>query len=395
MDTGRSCVLVAALAAVVLFPAERGAADTSLTTIDVNSVKDLVDFDLGDGVCDADPAPGDAVVTLRAAIQNANQAGQQVTVNVPAGTYRLTLKGANENESATGDLDITGDVRVIGAGAATTIIDAKKAKDRVFDVKPEAIAEIANVTIQNGRTPKDDSGGGIRNDGTLTASRCIVAKCKADDDAGGIDCNGESGTLQHVVIRDCKAKDDGGGIDTDGSNMSILACAFVRNKAGSSGGGMEISGGTVSLQACTFSANKTKEDGGAVAVEDGGILSMDTCTLAKNRARTGGGLSNQSSEVTIVNDVFWKNRKGNCDGAVESQGGNVSDDESCSPGVDDLSETNALLAPLADNGGATLTHALLPGSPAATSGVNCGTGVDGRGVERPAGTCASGAFQPE
>jgi len=63
--------------------------------------------------------------------------------------------------------------------------------------------------------------------------------------------------------------------------------------------------------------------------------------------------------------------------------------------VNDLADTDPLLAPLADNGGDTLTHALLPGSPAATSGVTCGTGIDGRGVERPAGTCASGAFQPE
>jgi hypothetical protein len=394
MKAGSGLVAAAALVAVVVVPAGRGAADTSITFLNVNSFEDLADFDLDDGVCDADPAEGEPVVTLRAAIQNANRAGQKVTVNLPAGTYALTLRGGGEDDGAAGDLDITGDVRVLGDGAATTVIDAKDAKDRAFDVRPGAEAEIADLTVINGKTPRRESGGGIRNDGSMMVNACVVAHCKASNDAGGIDSNGPQGTLQYVVIRDCKAGDDGGGVDSDETNLSVLACSFVRNKAKGEGGGIENSGGALSLQACTFSGNRARE-GGAVVVEDGGFVTLDSCTLALNKGRRGGGLSNQGSSATISNNVFWNNRRGNCAGDAFSQGGNVSSDGTCPPGAIDLANTDALLAPLADNGGDTLTHALLPGSPAATFGINCGQGIDGRGVERPAGTCSSGAFQPE
>ena len=61
----------------------------------------------------------------------------------------------------------------------------------------------------------------------------------------------------------------------------------------------------------------------------------------------------------------------------------------------DLSDTNPLLGPLADNGGATLTYALLVGSPAINAGTNTGCpAIDQRGMSRPLlRTCDIGAYE--
>ncbi len=58
---------------------------------------------------------------------------------------------------------------------------------------------------------------------------------------------------------------------------------------------------------------------------------------------------------------------------------------------------DAMLGPLANNGGPTLTHALLPGSPAVDAALCDPTiGTDQRGVSRPQGlTCDMGAFELE
>ncbi len=44
------------------------------------------------------------------------------TIRLPAGTYRLTIPGAGEDAAATGDLDITETVTILGAGAASTCL---------------------------------------------------------------------------------------------------------------------------------------------------------------------------------------------------------------------------------------------------------------------------------
>ena len=83
---------------------------------------------------------------------------------------------------------------------------------------------------------------------------------------------------------------------------------------------------------------------------------------------------------------------------ITSGGSNVIGDGSCNPnGTTDQANTDALLEPLADNGGPTLTHALGAGSPAidAADAAAC-PATDQRGVLRPQGAaCDVGAFERE
>src|SRR5437899_12921418 len=84
--------------------------------------------------------PNDGVLSLREAVLAANTSvGVPDTINLPAGTYTLTLTGAAEDATATGDLDLWDDVTIQGAGTGTTIVDGN-ATDRVFDVSRDGDA---------------------------------------------------------------------------------------------------------------------------------------------------------------------------------------------------------------------------------------------------------------
>src|SRR5262249_45355762 len=98
-------------------------------TFVVNSTLDAVDAVPGDGIC----ATAGGVCTLRAAIQEANALSGSDVITLPAGIYRLTIPGSNEENSATGDLNVSTVITINGAGAATTVIDGN-GLDRVFRV---------------------------------------------------------------------------------------------------------------------------------------------------------------------------------------------------------------------------------------------------------------------
>jgi CSLREA domain-containing protein len=77
-----------------------------------------------------DELSADGHCSLREAIQAANTdssvdtcaAGDGAdTIGLPMGTYLLTIAGVSEDDGATGDLDITSDLTLEGAGAANNV----------------------------------------------------------------------------------------------------------------------------------------------------------------------------------------------------------------------------------------------------------------------------------
>lgn len=368
-------------------------------TITVNAFDDRPDASAADGLCDADlETPGEQC-TLRAAIQHSNQTPEADTIVVPPGTYKLTIKGNEENAAATGDLDILGTVTVQGADAATTIVDAAKAKDRAFDVRFGAVATISGLTIRKGKTPRGESGGGVRCDeGTLTMDSCVVAGCKAADDAGGVDVQDGVAVIRNTWITKCKAGDDGGGIDLDGGSLTLDRTTISKCTSRSEGGGFENSSGDVTMTNSTISGNKAKKVGGGISLEDGGTLDIDGSTVAFNKAKVGGGISTTDEEFgtntcRVHGSIFAKNKKSDGDRAVTSLGGNV---ESGATLGFELSSTDPRLAKLAANdigiSSAPPTHAIGPESPAAAFVTSDCLAVDQRGVLRGA-TCSAGAYE--
>src|SRR6476619_2903506 len=74
------------------------------TSYQVTSTTDAPDAAIGDGTC-ASASDG---CTLRAAVQEADAHSGPVEIALTGATYDLSIAGRDENQSATGDLDITG-----------------------------------------------------------------------------------------------------------------------------------------------------------------------------------------------------------------------------------------------------------------------------------------------
>src|SRR5262249_10291245 len=120
------------------------------------------------------------------------------------------------------------------------------------------------------------------------------------------------------------------------------------------------------------------------------ILRVASSTLSGNRGGTGDSIYNSGSGVQIENTILNVRTAGTniyntATGAVASLGFNLSSDNGSGflTGTNDQINTPPLLGPLQDNGGPTLTHAPLCGSPAIDKGRNTSfLGTDQRGAPR-------------
>ena len=114
-----------------------------LSTFKVNTLLDTVAVNLKTG------KDASGHISLRSAIEAANSRPNSDTILLPNGTIKLTIAGANEDNAATGDLDIKGNVTIKGKRASTTIVDGNSL-DRVFQVLSGRV-QISGLTIQHGQ----------------------------------------------------------------------------------------------------------------------------------------------------------------------------------------------------------------------------------------------------
>jgi hypothetical protein len=126
------------------------------------------------------------------------------------------------------------------------------------------------------------------------------------------------------------------------------------------------------------------------AILAGYELELINSTVANNSR---GGVTASAAELR--NSIIANNVDGrNCalgTNTVTYEGTNISNDDSCGgPGITLIADPK--LAPLADNGGPGMTHALLAGSPAIDAGTDCTLTVDQRYVARDA-QCDLGAVE--
>jgi hypothetical protein len=208
----------------------------------------------------------------------------------------------------------------------------------------------SNVTENNLNAAADGSsssqGGGIFNAGTLNLHNSTVS---------GNSLSATAGIPESVT--------EGGGIHNIGTLNLYNSTVSDNSALGSIGQGGGISGvGTVFLQNATISGNSATMDGAAISAD----------------ATLYGTLIANSTGST------------HCSGVITDGGGNKADDASCGTVPADLTGLDSTLA---DNGGPTLTHALLEGSNAINAAGNCGLDTDQRGSLRFDGACDSGAVE--
>ena len=354
---------------------------------------------LVDSLFDApDAVPGDdqsddgfGHSTLRAAVMEANAKAGENTVVLPAGTYTLDVAGTGEDAAATGDLDVTDHLSILGAGARVTVIDAG-AIDRVLHVLDGVSLHLSGLTITGGSA--DNFGGGLFNaGGDVTITQCIVSGNTAVVRGGGID-NADLGTLSLAAstVADNTAEGDssssGGGISNrSASQLTILSSTVSGNVANGTfaiGGGILNDAASLSLTASTITDNYAQSDGGGVVHNAGSVHAGNTIVAAN----TAGG-SNPDVRGAFQSDGF--NLIGNVGQATGFTHG-VLGDLVGSPGA----AIDAMLGPLGDNRGPTDTHALAYGSPAIDAGSAVSAGAtDQRGIDRPQDGDADGVYLPD
>ena len=342
--------------------------------------------DGADGTCDAD-------CSLREAVQAANaHAGEDVIV-LRAGVYQLELVG-DDDTGAAGDLDVTDALSILGDGAPDTSIFGTYGSglpgDRILDVAAGASLDLRAVKLVVGKVQGD--GGCIRNRGTLTVARSEIAGCSATGNGGGIH-------------------------NDNGATLTVTDSAIFASTA-AAGGGL-ATGGETRLANVTVDSNQAQSgSGGGIYRASTAHLVLNNVTLTFNSATArGAGIFAESSVFVglaprVTNSLLAANigpSEPDCSGSLDSSYnviGNASGCNGPSTANHDLLGTaqaplDAKLAHgLRVQGGETVTHEILAGSPAIDAGNPAAAGdgaceaTDQRGAARPAGPrCDAGAFE--
>jgi hypothetical protein len=315
-----------------------------------------------------------------------------------------------------GVLDLNKNLTIQGPGAGQLMVNGDH-KSVVFQV--EAQVALSGLTIAGGGTIATQ-GGGIENSGTLTVSDCNITQNVASDITSNVPSGGggiyNSGTL---TLNDCTLSANtagyGGGIYNSGGTLTASGCTLYDNQAGFNGGGVYTSHGTANLTNCTLSnnvafgstADSSIGGGGGIFVALRSTANLTNCTLSLNAAKYGdgggiyvwrglfGGILNLTNTIVAGNTTFFREPDGpDIYGAVATADHSLVGDAAGSTGIVNGSSgnlvggngnpvINADLGPLQNNGGPTLTMALLAGSPAIGQADNSqAPATDQRGVTR-------------
>ncbi|MBD9482780.1 CSLREA domain-containing protein [Pseudomonas sp. PDM14] len=413
-----------------------------------------------DGACTAQHC------SLREAIAAANATPESpAVVRLGVGTYVLSLANASnaqglpreEDANRVGDLDLLGQVSLIGAGPAQTLINGARL-DRLIDVQPGANLSLRSLTLTGGSTLYD--GGGVRNRGTLhlldvtlsdnrayahingvpsrggalanfTTAQLHRVRAQNNLVDGGDMTMGQGGALFNagtLLMRDSRIEFNrcvdyhevgmGCGLFNQGT-ADLARVALIGNRSMPDGmGGAILNLGTLTLTNATLSDNYSGDKG--AALDNGNrynpqpsgtpSATLSHVTIADN---DGYGLLNHDGTVSVRNAIIAGNRQRetdeprNCHQQDSAIALNVrglllgSDAGNCvgSLSVDNHQVLTRQLFALAENNG-TVAHALRRTSAALDSAEGACPQYDQRGLTRPRdgdgdgiARCDLGAFE--
>ena len=314
-----------------------------------------------------------------------------------------------------GPLTLGKNVTIDGSAAPGLTISGNNT-DRVFIVNAGTTAALKNLTVTKGYGWQ--LAGGILNNGSLTLDHILLTQNTMATNAGdfwqggGGIYSGDGATLNLIdsSVTDNHAAWSGGGVYSFFHTTTTIVRSTISGNVSNDVGGAIRSLGNMTITNSTLSGNKsTGWHGGAIFQTDGDIA-ITNSTIADNIGpdwapsalfigQFGGSFV---PTLTLTNSIITGNHWYACErfasgtaANVVSGGHNLIQDNSCNPVASDLISVDAQLGPLADNGGPTLTHALLPGSPAidAADDAVC-PATDQRGITRPQGAhCDIGAYE--
>ncbi len=320
-------------------------------------------------------AAGVCTITLTGGVISAQAAGGELLIANQTGAQKLLISGNSANRifevGLNGNLTLDGLTVLRGAGGNTGVIRNSQ----------------GTLTINNSIITQNTGGfivysGAFGNAGTLNISNTTVSNntgigiFATNQLAGGGTVNIINSTVSNNIVSDTAvAGGNGGGIYFLGGQLRITN-STVSGNGNAVGGGIFIStfgtGGSTSavLTNCTVTANTSTEGGGGIEVFRATLNLRNTIVSGNTRAGSASDIRfNEAAGVSFGNNLIGIST-------------NFSTGNTQWLASDQLNQ-DARLAPLANNGGTTQTHALLFNSPAINAGNNCVITANGCGDNNP------------
>jgi hypothetical protein len=324
-----------------------------------------------------------------------------------------------------------------GASSETTISNSTITANNSVNGTGGGIESFGRLTLTSSTVSNntaDAQGGGIRAIRAVTITLSTITG-NTSETGGGMWLGTAAGITQaitdttisnnHAVDRPINPNNilDGGGvyIDTDGS-VVISRSTISGNDAARNGGGIyfrDQPGGAVAavtLTNDTLSGNRANNSGGGV-YEESGSLAVNYSTIPLNRAdhdNTGGGQGGGAFRVAgtagfansiLAGNILGSGSADDCSAGLTSNGYNLFGNNTVCPsstGDQNLASLGLAIGAvinttLGNNGGPTLTHALIlsQSNPAIDTANPSGcVATDQRGTARPIGTrCDKGSYE--
>jgi len=294
----RSKILVA-LALLVPFVAQAA-------SFAVTDTGDASDADTGDNVC----ATAGAVCTLRAALEQANALGAGPhTITLPDGTFTI----------ATTLPSVTSDVAVIGASAATSIVQSSApGHPRIFLVPSGGRLALTGVTLTGAQV----AGGSaiLATGGEVDLSSCAITSNSGGAVKASVAAAVEPPPTITATGTTFSSNTGGSALDVIDYSTMLDGCTFSGNQQTTSGlgAGIAIEAGSGvarshTIVSSTFSGN-TAGGGAGISIDNvsGTPIQIDGCTFTNNVASGlsgygGAAILSFTSGMEIIDTTFTDN----------------------------------------------------------------------------------------
>jgi hypothetical protein len=292
---------------------------------------------------------GNGLISLRSAVIAAN-ANPGSTINIPAGTYTLSIGGDDGNgdpNPTVGDLDVLSSITIKGAGPGSTIIQAGTSFDHGIDqiltlnsyytskgqsaILSNFTASVSDVTFRYGTCTNLNTQSGSYAGGAISYD--------AGYNNGAVYNTGGSMTLSNCVFDSCSAHFGGGAVVTfDGGAVTIDSCVFTNNQ-GTPGPGAAASGGAIVfgstpnpvtniLKNTVFVNNHAGHGAGGAILYFGGtgansVGFIHNCVFTNNSSDGEGGAMYLSGPVTVDQGTLVSNNLSAGANGSDAQGGGI------------------------------------------------------------------------
>jgi fibronectin-binding autotransporter adhesin len=276
---------------------------SSVTTFEVDTEVDSANVSSTGTTCvDSETTPH---CSLRAAVEAANNLGTPVVIDVPAGTYTLSLGQLT--------VDNKGGTSIVGAGASTTTVEG--AGTGIIDLTGSSGATLwlTGLTLTGGSA---SDGGALEIDyasDSAVLDHVTLTKNTAGDAGGAVYCGYDKGgslwafdsTISHNTAQ------DGGGIYSYFCGLQLDNTDVTSNTATGGGGGLFIDSGSLTAKGGKINSNvagsaSTEGEGGGIYNEygDDALYGVKVNYNSALDGGSGGGDYENYSDLTATGSSF-------------------------------------------------------------------------------------------